>query len=183
MAGGIYKVIELEPKEGEKQDELLSDFELLQRFAPALKTGKPSHSKLIQDWIHAFTTIEALQAAAGVKLEKKDSKQVFAEREQAYDQAKKDFKATKTALADALLSVLADITEEDIAEGKIHKSGTKTVGIVEHYTSKITPTPVNAILEKSAAHLPEPVVKELHTIRDANRASAEKKFGAKNDDA
>jgi len=179
MAGGIYKVIVLEPKEGEPKDELLSDLQLVERFAPSLKTGKPSHSKLIDDWIHAFTTIEALQTGVGVKLEKKDSKEVFDEREKAYTQAKKDYKETSGALADALVSVLSDITEDEIAEGAIHKSGTRTLGIVEYYTAKITPTPVKGILEKHEAHLPKHVVKALRTIQDSNRKSTEKKFGSK----
>lgn len=179
MAGGIYKLTVLEPTEGEPKEELLSDLQLVERFAPALETGKPSHSKLIEEWIHAFTTVEVLQTVAGVKLEKKDSKEVFDEREKSYAQAKKDYKETASALSDALVSVLSDITEEEIAEGEIHKLGTRSLGIIEYYTAKITPTPVKGILEKHESHLPKHVVKALRAIQDSNRKTTEKKFGAK----
>ena len=151
MAGAIYRVIDLTENNEDNavEAELLTELELFDRFAQdSFDRSNPLSSKVVKEWIKAFVTVEALQTVAGVRLEKLDSRQVFNDRLQAHDDTKKSFKKAKDALSDALLSVLSDLTEEDIAEGEVHKSGARMLGAVEYYTSKITPTPVNVILGK-----------------------------------
>lgn len=138
MAGGAYRVTYLNTKEGEekKAPETLTEFQLLEKFAPELKPGKATHSKLRREWVQAFTTIEALPSAIGIKLERLDSKKLFADRLTEFETLEEKYAAAKKAIFEAAVGAISDTTKEEIDEGEIHpstKSGNSKVGIIEYY--------------------------------------------------
>ncbi|QIM15951.1 hypothetical protein G7067_05205 [Leucobacter insecticola] len=184
MAGAIYRVIDLsqEVQEGEEAtgSELLTEIELFDRFVgKKVDRSKPSNNKTLREWIEAFTSIEALQLVESVRLEKLDSKQVFEDECETFEAAKEKLKKTRSALKNALLSVLSDVTPEDIAAGAVYDQKNKKLGVVEFYTSKLTPTPVKDLIEKHSDDLPAHVLDELRLIQDRNRLETAAKFKKK----
>lgn len=181
MAGGAYRVTYLSTKEGEekKGSETLTEFQLLEKFAPELKPGKPSQSKLRREWVQAFTTIDALPASVGIKLERLDSKKLFADRLKAFEAAETEFVKSKRELHEAALGAISDTTAEEIAEGEVHsvtKSGNTKVGIIEYYIRK-SKAAIKDVLEKTEGSVSEDVQKALDALSEKRAGEAEGRKG------
>lgn len=187
MAGGAYRVSYLITKEGEekKAPEIMSEFQLLENFAPQLKAGKPSQTKLRREWVQAFTTIDALPAAVGIKLERLDSKKLFADRLAAFEAAEDNFVKTKKALYEAALGAISDTTAEEIAEGEVHsitKSGKTKVGVIEYYIRK-SKAAIKDVLEKTEGNVSADVQKALDKLSEKRAGEAESRKGKPKPDA
>lgn len=161
MAGGAYRVTYLSTKEGDekKAPETLTEFQLLEKFAPELKPGKPSQTKLRREWVQAFTTIEALQSAIGIKLERLDSKKLFADRLSEFETLEEKYAAAKKAIFEAAIGAISDTTKEEIDEGAVHpgtKSGSTQVGIIEYYIRR-SKAAVKEVMEKTEGSVSEDV--------------------------
>lgn len=181
MAAAIYRVMPLNTDEADTA-ELLLEADLLTRFAPEIaNTTKLSNVKLAQDWLKAFLSMEVLQIAHGVKVEKVDSREIFEARLEDFRKLDKDAKAAKSALGDALLSVLTDITADDIAKGKcrlVNSTNKNKVTEVEYYLSKAKPT-LTQFIDSHQKDLSDDVVAELRRIQKERKADTDKKFNKK----
>jgi len=180
MAGAIYRVVSLiQGEDGQNEPELLTDVELVERFAPGIDTTKASQAKLVDEWVRGFAGSTAIQAGFGVKVEKVDSRQVFEQRLENYLGLEEAAREAKKDLVGALRSVLSDITAEDIAEGAVHATTPKSkvkVGIVEYFIAK-SKVPAKEVLTKYGDGFSSEVVDELQGIQDKRAAEARKRLG------
>lgn len=160
------------------EPEVLSEFKLLEKFAPHLKPGNPKQAKLRKQWIEAFTTIEALPASIGVKLERLDSKKLFADRLQTFEVLEEQYTTAKKALFEAAVGAISDTTIEDIEQGSIHsvtKSGKTQVGIIEYYVKR-SKAPIKDVVEKVGSSVSAEVREQLEELgsKRAKEASVRK---------
>lgn len=185
MAGSIYRLLDLTAAAGEDgeapEPELLTDVDLVARFAPGIDTTKASQAGLVNSWIKGFVTNEAIQAGFGVKVEKVDSRQVFDQRLENFQNSEKQAREDKKELVSALRAVLSDITPEDIAEGDVHTvsaTGKTKVGVVEYYVSK-SKIPVKDFVGKHGDDFSAEVKKELAKVQKKRSDEAAKRIGGK----
>ncbi|WP_243224577.1 hypothetical protein [Microbacterium sp. CIAB417] len=184
MAGAIFRVIDLSPVEDESEAaeaELLTDVELVARYAPKLDTTKASNASLIDEWIKGFVKNEAIQAGFGVRVEKVDSRQVFDQRLENFQNLERETREAKKELVAALRSVLSDITAEDIAEGEVHTitaNGKLKVGVVESFIAK-SKVPAKDMIEKYGDDFSSEVRDELVKLQKKRSEEAAKRTAGK----
>lgn len=183
VAGAIYRVVDLnaEPTvEGEPVEaKLLTDVELLERFAPGIDSTKASQAKLANDWLKSFAASEAIQVGFGVKVEKVDAGQVFDQRLENFRSLEEQARAAKKSLVSALRAVLADITKEEIDEGEIHSVSTGSklkVGIVEVFVTK-SKEPAKSLIAKYGNEFSPEVLAELDKLSKKRSEEAARRTG------
>lgn len=185
MAGSIYRLTDLTATAGEDGEaptpELLTDVDLVARFAPGIDTTKASQAGLVNNWIKGFTTNEAIQAGFGVKVEKVDARQVFDQRIERFQELERLVREEKKEVIGSLRAVLSDITPEDIAKGDVHTvsaTGKNKVGVVEYYVSK-SKIPVKDFAGKYGHDFSDEVKKELDKVQKKRSDEAAKRIGGK----
>lgn len=167
-----YLVTELSSEEGgTREAEEMTETQLIEKYAPGFDRSKASHTDFIDEWVAAFVGMSALQVAAGVHVEKVDSKKLFETHLQKATALEEQLSEVSKKLVPALVAVLSDLTAEEIAKGEVHSTSAtaKKVGIVEYYLklSKVTP---KSLIAKHKGEFPEAVEAELVRIRETRAA-------------
>lgn len=158
---------------------ILTEEQLRAEYGQALKAGSISQKKLIDQWAKDFAASEALQAGFGVRVEKLDSREVFEGRLAEVKVAEETWNEAKKELVYALRSLLADVTEDEIAAGPVHRlseTSKAQLGIVEYHIAK-SKVPIKTIIEKHSHEFPDAVVAELKKVQKKRAEEVAKRLG------